>query len=136
MANGTVIIFNGGNILAKAAFHGSGIGGGYCNGNYFSAANNVRNSNAIVNTKDGISSKSVAGDITINGGYIRSYGSGHGNAFGQACCGTNTKKTITVTGGTLLPWSTTSASYYDIGGRRRLRRHHRRLHQAHRRGRR
>lgn len=116
MANGTVIIFNGGNILAKAAFHGSGIGGGYCNGNYFSAANNVRNSNAIVNTKDGISSKSVAGDITINGGYIRSYGSGHGNAFGQACCGTNTKKTITVTGGTLLPWSTTSASYYDIGG--------------------
>ena len=116
MANGTVIIFNGGNILAKAAFHGSGIGGGYCNGNYFSAANNVRNSNAIVNTKDGISSKSVAGDITINGGYIRSYGSGHGNAFGQACCGTNTKKAITVTGGTLLPWSTTSASYYDIGG--------------------
>lgn len=116
MANGTVIIFNGGNILAKAAFHGSGIGGGYCSGNYFSAANNVRNSNAIVNTKDGISSKSVAGDITINGGYIRSYGSGHGNAFGQACCGTNTKKTITVTGGTPLPWSTTSASYYDIGG--------------------
>ena len=114
MANGTTTIFNGGEILAKAAFHGSGIGGGYCNGTYHSAAYNARNSNATVNTREQIDSKSVAGNITINGGYIRSYGSGHGNAFGQACCGTNNGKTITVTGGTLLPWS--NSGYYDIGG--------------------
>ncbi len=114
MANGTITIFNGGNILAKAAFHGSGIGGGYCNAGYFSAAYNVSNPNAIRNTSGSIGSKSVAGDITINGGYIRSYASGHGNAFGQACCGNNNGKTITVTGGTLLPWS--NSGYYDIGG--------------------
>ena len=113
MANGGVTIFNGGTITAKAAFHGSGIGGGYCNKTYFSPAN-TQNANAIRNTAAGIGNKSVAGDITINGGYIRSYSSGHGNAFGQACCGNNNGKTITITGGTLLPWS--NGSYYDIGG--------------------
>lgn len=113
MANGGVTIFNGGTITAKAAFHGSGIGGGYCNPSYFSAAS-TQNGNAIHNTSASIGNKSVAGDITINGGYIKSYSSGHGNAFGQACCGNNSGKTITVTGGTLLPWS--NGSYYDIGG--------------------
>lgn len=81
---------------------------------FFAAASSAKNGNAIVNTKEGIDRKSVAGDIIINGGYIRSYASGHGNAFGQACCGSNNGKTITVTGGTLLPWS--NGSYYDIGG--------------------
>ncbi len=113
MANGTITIFNGGNILAKASFHGSGIGGGYCNPSYFCGAG-TQNPNAIRNTAATVGNKSVAGDITINGGYIRSYSAGHGNAFGQACCGTNSGKTITVTGGTLLPWS--NSGYYDIGG--------------------
>lgn len=113
MANGGVTIFNGGNITAKASFHGSGIGGGYCNPSYFSA-DSTQNANAIRNTASSIGNKSVAGDITINGGYIKSYSAGHGNAFGQACCGNNKGKTITITGGTLLPWS--NGSYYDIGG--------------------
>ena len=91
MANGGVTIFNGGTITAKAAFHGSGIGGGYCNPSYFSAAS-TQNGNAIHNTSASIGNKSVAGDITINGGYIKSYSSGHGNAFGQACCGNNSGK--------------------------------------------
>lgn len=70
MANGGVTIFNGGTITAKAAFHGSGIGGGYCNPSYFSAAS-TQNGNAIHNTSASIGNKSVAGDITINGGYIK-----------------------------------------------------------------
>lgn len=114
MASGTLTIINGGNIKAKAAYHGSGIGGGYCNGDYHANAYGARNANAVVNSKAQIGSKSVAGDIIINGGYARSYASGHGNAFGQACCGTNSGKTITVTGGTLLPWS--NSGYRDIGG--------------------
>lgn len=123
MASGSLTIFNGGNITAKASYHGSGIGGGYSNPDYYGkvsptgsthkAPSACKNSDAVSSTPTS-ANRAVAGDIVINGGYLKSYASGHGNAFGQGCAANNNGKTITVTGGTLLPWS--NDGRFDIGG--------------------
>ncbi len=47
----------------------------------------------------------VAGDITVNGGFVYAHSGAHGNAFGQSCAhgvATNHNRIIRVTGGTLL----------------------------------
>ena len=109
---GTVMTFNGGNIDACGSYHGAGIGGGCTYGGGMSSAT------VTYALTDGYLSQyplsTIAGDININGGFIKSQGCTHSNAFGQACGGTNTGKTITITGGTLLPSSV--PGWYDIGG--------------------
>ena len=47
----------------------------------------------------------VAGDITVNGGFISAHSGKHGNAFGQSCAhgpSSNRNHVVRVTGGTLL----------------------------------
>ncbi len=109
---GTVMTFNGGNIDAYGSYHGAGVGGGCTYGGGMSS------SDVTYALTDGYLSQyplsTIAGDININGGFLKSVGCTHSNAFGQACGGTNTGKTITITGGTLLPSSVDG--WYDIGG--------------------
>ena len=109
---GTVMTFNGGNIDAYGSYHGAGVGGGCTYGGGMSS------STVTYALTDGYLSQyplsTVAGDININGGFLKSVGCTHSNAFGQACGGTNNGKTITITGGTLLPSSV--PGWYDIGG--------------------
>lgn len=107
----TLILFNSGNYTVAGGYHGAGVGAA-CYDGY---------SGGAALQPDVIASRSyntptVAGDITINGGYIRASGGGHGNGFGAACwagaAGYNTGHTITVTGGTLYP----TGSVGDLGG--------------------
>lgn len=71
----------------------------------------------------GNSFHTVAGDITINGGFIKAKGAAHGNAIGQGCghsAASNYSHIIRITGGTVLTSvaSTTSTNpkMYSIGG--------------------
>ncbi|MDE7124623.1 MAG: hypothetical protein K2N83_03940, partial [Eubacterium sp.] len=109
---GTIMTFNGGNIDSIGSYHGAGIGGGCTYGGGMSR------SNVTYALTDGYLSQfplsTIAGDININGGFLKSVGCTHSNAFGQACGGTNNGRTITITGGTLLPSSV--SGWYDIGG--------------------
>ena len=107
----TLIMFNSGRYTVAGGYHGAGVGAA-CYDGY---------SGATFYQPDIIGSRSynhptVAGDITIHGGYIRASGGGHGNGFGAACwagaAGYNTGHTITVTGGTLYP----TGSVGDLGG--------------------
>ena len=109
----TVTTFNGGDIDAKGSFHGAGVGGGctYIGGMSNGAETTYAFTDAILCETP---KSTIAGDININGGFLKSEGFEHSNAFGQGCSGTNTGKTITITGGTLLPKS--QAGWYDIGG--------------------
>ncbi len=111
--NGTdsLILFNGGDYTIAGGYHGAGVGAACYNGY----------SGSGIYEPDNIASRcynnpTVAGDITIHGGYIRATGGGHGNGFGAACwsgaAGYNTGHTITVTGGTLYP----VGSVGDLGG--------------------
>lgn len=114
---GTTTIINGGTIVALGSYHGAGIGGG-CTYNGGMSRDNKRTyplRDALLSRH---ASSTIAGDITINGGFVRSKGWTHSNAFGQGCGGTNTGKTILVTGGTLLPEadSTQQSGFLDIGG--------------------
>ena len=110
---GTTITINGGNIDAYGSYHGAGFGGGCTYGGGMSNSSEITYafSDAIF-CKTPLST--IAGDININGGYLKARGYIHSNAFGQGCGGTNNGKTITITGGTLLP--TSEGSFYDIGG--------------------
>ena len=109
---GTITTVNGGNIEAYGSFHGAGFGGGctYCGG--------MSNKSVTYTLTDVILCKTpkstIAGDMNINGGYLRAEGFTHSNAFGQGCQSTNIGKTIKITGGTLLPVS--KSGFYDIGG--------------------
>lgn len=114
---GTTTIINGGTIVALGSYHGAGIGGG-CTYNGGMSRDNKRTyplRDALLSRH---ASSTIAGDITINGGFVRSKGWTHSNAFGQGCGGTNTGKTILVTGGTLLPEAdlTQQSGFLDIGG--------------------
>lgn len=110
---GTIMTFNGGYIESFAAYHSAAIGGGCTYGGGMS--NGAEYTYAFT---DAYLSEyplhTVAGDININGGYIKATGYTHGNAFGQGCSGNNNGKTIKITGGTLLPSSV--PGWYDIGG--------------------
>ena len=100
------IIINGGTIHAYGSAHGAGIGASYA----FDEVGKVQL--GTVGSSNADPKHLTCGDITINGGYITSKGYVHGGAFG-ASCGTTAKGcTITVNGGTLLPY----ASKSDSGG--------------------
>lgn len=130
----TTITINGGIIDAQGGVHGAGIGASVANnGARFSrpwsafyqyvlipddaikSKNSEKSSSYIRN-----STANVAGDIIINGGFIRSKNGFHGAAFGNGCCSTNEGHTIIVTGGTLLPSSSNMIAegvpFSDIGG--------------------
>lgn len=111
----TTTIFNGGIVDAYASYHGAAIGGG-CT--YIGGMS--RGSQPTYPLPDAIISRNVnhtiAGDITINGGFVEAHGAWHSNAFGQGCGGYNTGKTILVTGGTLLPHWGGNGSFLEIGG--------------------
>ena len=98
---GTTITFNGGTVDSYASYHGAAIGGGctYTGG--------MSSSTSTWPLRDAIISRTanhtIAGDITVNGGFVEAWGAEHSNAFGQGCGGTNTGRTILITGGTLLP---------------------------------
>ncbi len=125
--SGTITIINGGRIDAQASYHGAGIGCGWGWKHWYDLAKD----DAIPITAidqgyghygpgrkySGNYYLNVAGDIYINGGFIRSKGAAHGNAFGMGCHGTessNIGHIIRITGGTLLPSSASDRK--DIGG--------------------
>ena len=129
----TKTIFNGGHVTATASFHGAAIGSGW--GWWDDDAHYGPKPDAIeipvyssvpaygdydgftfYNTSTG-QYDTVAGDIYINGGLVEARGAEHGNGFGSACLYTtssNRNHIIRVTGGTLLPSST--SINYDMGG--------------------
>ncbi|MCI9494245.1 MAG: DUF11 domain-containing protein [Adlercreutzia mucosicola] len=129
--SGTVITINGGRIKATAGYCGSGIGSGL---GYFTTSSNMdctAKEDAIDILKkeenshgysfiDTVTTEfntgdvqypnlenyhTVAGDITLNSGFVDAHNGGHGNAFGQSCGhgpASNKNHIIRVTGGTLL----------------------------------
>ena len=112
---GTTTVFNGGRVTAYASYHGAAIGGGctYIGGMSRGSQPTYPLPDAIVSRN---ANHTIAGDITINGGYIEAFGAWHSNAFGQGCGGNNTGKTILVTGGTLLPHWGGNTAFLEIGG--------------------
>ena len=125
--SGNTIVINSGDITAYAAWHGAGIGSGWSNGDPASKTNyGEKKADALyaesLRQSDGAAEivKACGGNITINGGMVRSNGTGHGNAFGQGCGANNNGKTILITGGTLLCMAPTAndltTQMCDIGG--------------------
>lgn len=115
---GTTTTINGGKIEAKGSYHGAGIGGGctYTGGMSNSPKITMPLRDALLSRH---ANSTIAGDITINGGYVSSVGWYHSNAFGQGCGGSNEGHTILITGGTLLPSNgvTQMDGYLHIGGK-------------------
>lgn len=113
----TTTTINGGHIIALGSLHGAGIGGG-CT--YTGGMSNP--GKVTMPLRDALLSRhansTIAGDITINGGFVESKGWQHSNAFGQGCGGTNEGRMILITGGTLLPSADSSqeSGFQDIGG--------------------
>ena len=114
-AGSTETIFNSGEVKAYASYHGAAIGGGctYEGGMSLGTQYTFPFQDALITRN---AHATVAGDITINGGFIEAFGAEHSNAFGQGCAGTNAGKTILITGGTLLPHWGNGAGYLEIGG--------------------
>lgn len=112
---GTIININGGRVSAYGSYHGAGIGGGCTyNGGMSRSIVSYPLRDALLSRH---ASSTLAGDITITGGYITSKGEIHSNAFGQGCGGTNTGHIIRITGGTLLPDAKACTSGFNaIGG--------------------
>lgn len=117
----TVMTFNGGNINAYGGLHGAGIGAGHSGWDSSFPGQKA----GTIRTRGSGRFGNVAGNITINGGYIYSHGGWHGGAFGSACWSSNRGKTIKVTGGTLIPIAGTGgggahtgdyAVFPEIGG--------------------
>ncbi|WP_251179269.1 DUF11 domain-containing protein [Adlercreutzia agrestimuris] len=111
----TVTVFNGGIVDAYASYHGAAIGGGctYVGGMSRGNQPSYPLPDAIVSRNV---NHTIAGDITINGGFIEAHGAWHSNAFGQGCGGNNGGKTILITGGTLLPHWGGNGDFLEIGG--------------------
>lgn len=103
----TTLTFNSGVVDAIGAEHAAGIGGGAGKQGY--AGNTTLIPDWII-SPDPL----VCGNITINGGYLKSKGGGHGAAFGMGCNTSARGCTIKVTGGTLLP--TSVWGWPDLGG--------------------
>lgn len=106
--------FNGGSIETWTSYHGASIGGGawahntQSNESYAYQFQDTLD-NGLVNSAKGspdsvaAESKTWAGNIYINGGYIVPHGDAHGNAIGQGCCSWNKDHIIVIAGGTILP---------------------------------
>lgn len=147
--SGTTITINGGKVVAQAGYCGSGIGSGL---GYYEGSGNMSctaKADAIdiptgkandqgygffdsftaefqtgnVQSPGSRHYHTVAGDITLNGGYVFAKSGGHGNAFGQSCGhgpASNKNHLVRITGGTMIteadpninnPW------LYSIGAR-------------------
>lgn len=131
--SGTLTIFNGGHVIAQASYHGAAIGcgwGWWSGAGYYGPkedaieipsfssvpAYGTYNGYSFYNTGNS-RFDTVAGDVYINGGLVEARGGEHGNGFGSGCRGTyssNRNHVVRVTGGTLLPSST--SGNYDMGG--------------------
>lgn len=113
----TKTTINGGHIVALGSLHGAGIGGGctYVGGMSSGSKQTAPFRDALLSRN---SRNTIAGDITINGGFVEAKGWLHSNAFGQGCGGNNEGKTILITGGTLLPSASSDQvdGFMDIGG--------------------
>ena len=96
----TIIVFNGGNITAHGGIHAAGVGA--CHSDHSSSSDRETRPGSIV-TRHLTHASNVAGDILINGGFIKAIGGWHGGGFGSGCWSSNEGHTITVTGGTLIP---------------------------------
>lgn len=139
--SGTRLVFNGGDVLASASFHGAAIGAGIgyyegLSGLPTKPSDALNSYTAIINKAISSSNKTkvnwhhtVGGDIYINGGYVQAVAGGHGNAVGSSCSlqeTSNTDHIIKVTGGTLITDTSLTltkltdgvkaATTYDIGG--------------------
>ena len=98
---------------------------GYAGAPYTYNADGVNDlANHTVQTGGTLTSFTVAGDITINGGYVYAKSGKHGNAIGQSCGhGPNTNRghIIRITGGTVVAESQNAASsnpyMFGIGAR-------------------
>lgn len=110
--SGGNITINGGNITAMGGYHGAPIGGGCTYNGGMSGGSNLTApfADAILSRH---ACNPLAGNITINGGYIRAVGTEHSNAFGKGCGNDGTGQIIRITGGTLLPSS--YSGWKDIG---------------------
>lgn len=113
----TTTTINGGHIVALGSLHGAGIGGGctYTGGMSNSGKVTMPLRDALLSRE---ANHTIAGDITINGGFVEAKGWQHSNAFGQGCGGSNEGRMILITGGTLLPSADSSqeSGFQDIGG--------------------
>ena len=120
------LTFNSGIIDARGNYHTSGIGSGSGAKKNFAydytiAPDHIpcigRQKGSIV--FDGgwyYDTENVrAGNITINGGFIKSTGYEHSSGFGNSCASTpNTGGVIKITGGTLYPSVTSSEGFPDF----------------------
>ncbi|MCI8425399.1 MAG: DUF11 domain-containing protein, partial [Adlercreutzia sp.] len=116
----TAITINGGNIDAHGGAHGAGIGAALSLEGFTVAV-----SGDVIPSRHKTRSSNVAGNIYINGGFVKATGGFHGGAFGSACFSTNKDHVIIVTGGTLLPTAGSAGAcensfwlpFPEIGGR-------------------
>ncbi len=109
----TQTTINGGVIYARSSFHGAAIGGGCTYVGGMSSYLTFPLADALLSRN---ANSTIAGDITINGGFTTAQGDEHSNAFGQGCGGSNTGKTILITGGTLYPLWGGGGGFLEIGG--------------------
>lgn len=149
--SGTIITINGGNVTAVGGSCGTGIGAGFGYYDMSGHHGNVCKPDAIEvptgNNSESVSYgyswygvpydggptirqsnlkhfHTVAGDISINGGYINVTAAYHGNAVGQCCAhgpAANKNHVIRITGGTLITSvpnkKNTDPYLYGIGAR-------------------
>lgn len=120
-----VLTFNSGVINAVGNYHASGIGSGCgakSNFNYdygiapdhIPSAGRQRGDYVWISTWC-YASNVHAGNITINGGFVKSTGFEHSSGFGNSCASTpNTGGVIRITGSTLYPSVTNSEGFPDF----------------------
>ncbi|MEC4185390.1 hypothetical protein VJ918_11265, partial [Adlercreutzia sp. R21] len=120
-----VLTFNSGTVDALGNYHTSGIGSGSGAKSEFTydrytAPDHIpckaRQNGDWVYLKGWYYGSDVrAGNITINGGFIKSTGYEHSSGFGNSCASSpNTGGVIRVTGGTLYPTVTSSEGFPDF----------------------
>ncbi len=126
----TEIVINGGTISATGAYHGAAIGGSlaaWYDGSHtppwFGRESSYLFKDSVYSGKVENSSNSMsaqtmgnAGNIRINGGLVMATAPYHGNAIGKGCAAWNKDGSIIITGGTVLPDSTASDGFMDVGG--------------------
>lgn len=128
--NGTdrVIAFNSGTYDATGNFHSSGIGSG-CGAkalhtyDYAIPPDHIpcegrQNGNFIWEYGSAYATGVRAGNITINGGFVKSTGAAHAAGFGNSCSTSpNENGIIRITGGTLYPIATGALpDFFNPGG--------------------
>ena len=120
------LTFNSGTLNAVGNYHTSGIGSG-CGAKYnftydYTIApdhipcDSRQSGNIVFLNGWYYGMENVrAGNITINGGFVKSTGFEHSSGFGNSCASTpNTGGVIRITGGTLYPTVTSSEGFPDF----------------------